>query len=74
MTSSRLRWSYTAGFADEGNDVESAEDLRWSLKLAVTDQDRWIPASALELRFTAPTGGSAFTTEHVEWGIDYICD
>jgi len=38
----------------------------------MTDQDRWIPESALEIRFTAPTGSDAWTTEHVEFGLDYI--
>ncbi len=70
----RLRWTYAWAFADEGHSVDSAEDLRWAFKLAVTDQDCWVPESGLELRFTAPTGGSVFTTEHVEWGIDYIYD
>ncbi len=70
----RLRWTYAWGFVDEGDDVDSAEDLRYSLKLGVTDQDYWVPESAVELRFTAPSGGSAFSTERVEWGIDYIYD
>jgi len=68
----RIRWTYAWGFVDEGDDVDSAEDLRWSFKLRATDQDGWIPESALELRFTAPTGGRAFSTEQVEFGLDYI--
>jgi len=70
----RLRWTYAWGFVDEADNFDSAEDLRWTFKLAVTDQDVWIPESALECRFTAPTGGSAFTTGRVEWGLDYIYD
>ncbi len=70
----RVRWTYAWGFVDEGDNVDSAEDLHLSFKLGVTDQDGWIPESGLELRFTAPTGGSAFSTEHVEWGVDYIYD
>jgi hypothetical protein len=46
--------------------------LRWGFKLRATDQDGWVPESALELRFTAPTGGRAFSTRQVEAGFDYI--
>jgi hypothetical protein len=68
----RVRWTYAWGFVDEGENVDSAEDLRWSFKLRATDQDGWLPESALELRFTAPTGGPAFSTTQVEFGLDYI--
>jgi len=71
-TEFRIRWTYAWSFADEGDNQDSAEDLRWSFKLRATDQDAWIPESAVELRFTAPTGGSAFSTEQVEFGLDYI--
>jgi hypothetical protein len=68
----RVRWTYAWSFVDKGENVDSAEDLRWSVKLRATDQDGCIPESAMELRFTAPTGGSAFSTERVEFGLDYI--
>jgi len=68
----RIRWTYAWGFVDEADDVDSAEDLRWSFKLRATDQDGWLPESALELRFTAPTGGRAFSTGQVEFGLDWI--
>jgi hypothetical protein len=68
----RLRWTYAWRFIDVHDDVDSAEDLRWAFKLDVTDQACWVPDSALEIRFTAPTGGSAWTTERVEFGLDYI--
>ncbi len=71
-TEFRVRWTYAWSFADEGDNQDSAEDLRWSFKLRATDQDGWVPESAVELRFTAPTGGSAFSTEQVEFGVDYI--
>ena len=70
----RVRWTYAWAFADVGESVNSAEDLRWAFKLGVTDQEAWIPESALEVRFTAPTGGVAFSTERVEFGLDYIYD
>ena len=70
----RLRWTYAWVFIDEHEDPDAAEDLRWSFKLGVTDQDCWLPQSALELRFTAPTGGKEFSTTRVDWGLDYIYD
>jgi hypothetical protein len=68
----RIRWTYAWGFVDEGDNVEGAEDLRWSFKLGMTEQDCWLPESAMEVRCTAPTGGSAFSTKRVEFGLDYI--
>ena len=40
----------------------------------MTANDGWVPESAVELRFTAPTGGSNFTTGRIRWGFDYIYD
>ncbi len=68
----RVRWTYAWGFVDEGDNVDGAEDLRWAIKLGMTEQDCWIPESALEIRSTAPTGGNAFSTKRVEFGLDYI--
>lgn len=73
----RVRWTYAWAFLDageraEGGNTDSAEDLRMSFKLGMTDQDCWLPESALEIRFTAPTGGVAFSTQRVEFGLDYI--
>lgn len=68
----RLRWNYTWRFIDEANNADSAQDLNWSFKLEVTDQQCWMPESALQIRGTAPTGGSDWTTGRVEFGLDYI--
>ncbi len=68
----RLRWNYAWRFRDPGENVDGAEDLRWSFKLRVFDQDLLLPEMATEIRFTAPTGGSAWTTEQVEHGLDVI--
>ena len=70
----RLRWNYAWRFRTEGDNVDGAEDLRWAFKLGITDQCEGVPESALEIRFTAPTGGVAWTTERVEFGLDYIYD
>lgn len=68
----RLRWNYTWRFIDEANNADSAQDLNWSFKLGFTDQHCWTPESALQIRGTAPTGGSDWTTGRVEFGLDYI--
>lgn len=68
----RLRWTYAWLSVDEGHQADAAEDLRWGFKLRATDQDGWIPGSALEIRCTVPTGGREFSTEQVEAGLDYI--
>ena len=68
----RLRWNYTWRFIDEAENDSGGQDLNWSFKLGVTDQHRWIPESALQIRGTAPTGGRAWSTKHVEVGVDYI--
>ena len=68
----RLRWNYAWQSTDEGHQLDSAEDLRWGFKLQVTEHERIFPESALEIRNTAPTGGAAWTTDRVEFGLDYI--
>lgn len=68
----RVRWNYAWNFVDEAENSEGAEDFRFSFKLAVTEPGGWVPESALEVRFAVPTGGSAFSTEHFEFGLDYI--
>jgi hypothetical protein len=68
----RLRWNYVWLSTDEGHELDSAEDLRWGFKLQVTEHERLCPESALEIRNTAPTGGRAWTTDRVEFGLDYI--
>jgi len=68
----RIRYNYVWEFNDDAADHSGSEDLRWGLKFRATDQERWIPESAFELRFTAPTGGDEFSTERGEFGFDYI--
>lgn len=68
----RLRWNYAWRFIDEGSNEDSAQDLNWSIKLGISDQDSWQPESALEIRSSAPTGGADWTTGRVEFGLDYI--
>ena len=68
----RLRWNYGWRFLDDVKEKDGAQDLNWSFKLGMTNQDRFCPESALEIRSTAPTGGDDWTTERVEFGLDYI--
>ncbi|MEM8666942.1 MAG: transporter [Planctomycetota bacterium] len=68
----RLRYSYGWTFIDEADDQRGSQDLIWSFKLGMTEECGYIPESALELRFSAPTGGSDFSTGRVDHGLDYI--
>jgi len=68
----RLRWNYAWRFIEEQDDPRGSEDLRWSLKFRVTDQQEWIPESAVVTRFSVPTGGQAWTLDRVSSGLDYI--
>lgn len=69
----RLRWNHVWQSIDD-EDLSGAEDLRYSLKLQMTQQCGYgcRPTSALELRGTAPTGGSEFSTNQAEFSLDYI--
>ena len=68
----RLRYSYGWTFIKEEEDLQGSQDLIWSFKFGMTEQSGLIPESALELRFTAPTGGTEFSTGRVDHGVDYI--
>lgn len=68
----QIRWNYGFKFIDDEDDLDSAEDIRMDFKFETADQRGWCPESAVELRFTAPTGGSDFSTGRVEAGADYI--
>ncbi len=68
----RLRFTYDWRFIDVEEDLSGSQDLLWSFKLRVTDQDGWIPESAVELRATAPTGGSDWSLDRVAGGFDFI--
>ncbi|MEP3477758.1 MAG: transporter [Fuerstiella sp.] len=66
----RLRYNNVWLFGDE--DRRGAEDIRFGVKLIASEQRDWLPESAAELRFTAPTGSSDWTTDELEFGLDYI--
>ncbi len=68
----RLRFNYIWQSFEDDDNQEGTQDLVWSFKLGMTDQCGRLPESALELRFTAVTGGSDFSTRRLDHGIDYI--
>ena len=65
----RLRFNYGWLIIDEVEDLDGSQDLLWSFKLGMTDQSDLVAESALELRFSAPTGGSEFSTrrDRLRW-------
>lgn len=67
----RLRFNYAWQFG-EGESREGSEDLRWAFKLETTEAEGYLPESTVELRFTAPTGGGTWSTDQVEFGLDFI--
>ena len=66
----RLRYNEVWQFGDE--DLSGSEDIHWAFKVRTSDQQGWRPESALEIRATAPTGGVDWSTDEVEFGLDYI--
>lgn len=68
----RLRWNYAWRFIDEADDEDSAQDMICTFKLGMTAAEHFIPESALEIRTTVPTGGAAWSTTRMEFGLDYI--
>lgn len=68
----RVRWTYAWRFIDEGEHLDSAQDIIWSIKLGLTEECGWIPESALEIRSSVPSGGAEWSLQRVEAGFDYI--
>ena len=66
----RLRYNEVWQFGEE--DLSGSEDIHWAFKVRTSDQQGWRPESALEIRATAPTGGVDWSTDEVEFGLDYI--
>ena len=71
----RVRWNYAWQFRngeEELNDLDSAEDIRYGLKLALTEHNGWIPESAVRIIGSSHTGGSDFTTNRAQFGMDLV--
>ncbi|MEO2049637.1 MAG: transporter [Pirellulales bacterium] len=68
----RLRWNYDWRFIKDHESLRGSEDLRWSVKLRLTDQEGWLPESAVVTRFSVPTGGKAWSVDRLTSGLDII--
>ena len=68
----RLRWNYAWRFIEDHESLRGSEDLRWSLKFRLTDQEGWLPESAVVTRFSVPTGGEAWSVDRLASGLDTI--
>ena len=68
----RSRWNVAWKFFSFEEDIEGMLDPLFSLKYRVSEQRRWVPNSALELRTTVPLGGDDLSTGRWEPGIDFI--
>ena len=66
----RIRYNEVWQFGEE--DFSGSEDLQLNFKIRTSDQLNWRPESALEVGIGVPTGGVAFSTDEVEFGLDYI--
>ena len=66
----RIRYNEVWQFGEE--DFSGSEDLQLNFKIRTTDQLNWRPESALEVGIGVPTGGVDFSTDEVEFGLDYI--
>ena len=71
----RIGWNYlidrvhTAGGRDT---VDGAEDLYLGIKLALTEQEGWLPEMVLLPQMTVPTGARAFTQNEVMPGLSWL--
>ena len=63
-TELRLRTNYAWVFEEEDR-REGSEDIRFAFKTETSEAEGLTPESALELRFTFPTGGDAWSTNQV---------
>ena len=68
----RTRFNYAYKQNNEEIDLDGIEDLRFSTKYQVSEQNCYKPTSAVEFRLSVPTGDSEFSTGRWEPGIDYI--
>ena len=52
--------------------VTGAEDLYLGIKLALTEQDGWLPEMAIMPQMTVPSGAEAFTAGEVLAGVNWL--
>lgn len=67
----KLRWNYAWRFSED-DQFDSAEDMRLAFKIQLTENESWIPESALILRGSVPTGGNAWSVDSAQPGIALV--
>lgn len=71
----RIGWNYAHEriTANEISDrVDGAEDLYLGCKIALCEQDGWLPELAIVPQMTVPTGARAFTADEVMPGVNLL--
>ncbi len=71
----RIAWNYAHERITEGglsSSTDGAEDLYLGCKLALFEQDGWLPELAIVPQMTVPTGARAFTTDEVMPGVNLL--
>ena len=68
----RTRTNYAWKQNNEEAELSGFEDIRFSIKYQLSEQEGRRPESAIELRLTAPTGDSDVSTGRWEPGVDWI--
>ena len=71
-TEFRVRFNYGWKYNNEEEDIQGSEDLIFGIKYQLSEHSNWKPASAVELRLSAPTGADDLSTGRWEPGIDFI--
>jgi hypothetical protein len=71
----RLGWNYGSErlrLGGLGDTVDGAEDLYVGCKLALFEQDGWLPETAIVPQMNVPTGSRAFTADEVMPGVNLL--
>ncbi len=73
----RADWNYEVQQTKVGgftNTESGADDLILGFKIALTPQQGCLPETGIILEMSVPTGGDAFTADHVLPGVEYCYD
>jgi hypothetical protein len=61
-----------AGSGGTAETLTGAQDLYVGTKIALTEQSKWLPETAVIVQATLPTGRNGFTTDRVLPGVNYL--
>lgn len=67
----RTGWNFAAEQSDDVR-VDGGEDLYLGIKLALTEQAKWLPEMALVPQMTVPTGDDELTADTVLAGVNWL--